>query len=105
MPFTFPPESVFAFAGILSMSINLVIGPESINSYQRLSYTPWHAIAEFVDNSTQSYLDNQAVLDEQFAKDGEHFEVSIAYEANQDAGMLRVSDNAMGMSYADLVRA
>jgi hypothetical protein len=29
------------------MSIQLVIGPEAINSYQRLSYTPWHAIAEF----------------------------------------------------------
>jgi Histidine kinase-, DNA gyrase B-, and HSP90-like ATPase len=87
------------------MSINLVIGPEAINSYQRLSYTPWHAIAEFVDNSTQSYLDNKAVLDEQLKKEGRTLEVSIAYDPNQDNGMLRVSDNAMGMSYADLERA
>jgi hypothetical protein len=87
------------------MSIQLVIGPEAINSYQRLSYTPWHAIAEFVDNSTQSYLDNKATLDAQLAKEGRAFEVSIAYEANQDNGMLRVSDNAMGMSYSDLEHA
>src|ERR1700680_1632007 len=87
------------------MSINLVIGPEAINSYQRLSYTPWHAIAEFVDNSTQSYMDNQAVLDQQLEKEGRLFEVSIAYEPNQENGMLRVSDNAMGMSYAELERA
>ena len=87
------------------MSIQLVIGPEAINSYQRLSYTPWHAIAEFVDNSTQSYMDNKAVLDEQLKKEDRIFEVSIAYEANEGNGMLRVSDNAMGMSYTDLERA
>src|SRR3984957_12502432 len=87
------------------MSIELVIGPEAINSYQRLSYTPWHAIAEFVDNSTQSYFDNKAVLDEQLKKEDRIFEVSIAYEANEGNGMLRVSDNAMGMSYTDLERA
>ncbi|MGP8248069.1 MAG: ATP-binding protein [Bryobacteraceae bacterium] len=87
------------------MSIQLVLGPEAINSYQRLSYTPWHAIAEFVDNSTQSYLDNKTVLDEQIKKEGRPFEVSIAYEPNQDNGVIRVSDNAMGMSYAELERA
>src|ERR1035437_734538 len=84
------------------MSINLVIGPEAINSYQRLSYTPWHALAEFVDNSTQSYLDNKAALDAQLKIDGRPFEVSIAYDPGQDNGMLRVTDNAMGMSYVDL---
>jgi hypothetical protein len=87
------------------MTIQLVIGPEAITSYQRLSYTPWHAIAEFVDNSTQSYIDNKDVLDAQLKKEGRVFEVSIAYEANDANGMLRVSDNAMGMSYADLERA
>lgn len=85
------------------MSINLVIGPEAINSYQRLSYTAWHAIAEFVDNSTQSFIDHEDILTGQLKKEGRPFEVSIAYEPNQ--GLLRVSDNAMGMSYTDLERA
>jgi hypothetical protein len=87
------------------MSINLVIGPEAINSYQRLSYTPWHAIAEFVDNATQSYMDNKATLDPQLKIDGRSFEVSIAYDPGQDNGMLRVTDNAMGMSFPELERA
>ena len=31
-----------------------------LNGYQRLSYRPETAIAEFVDNSTASYYENQA---------------------------------------------
>ena len=87
------------------MSLQLVIGPEAINSYQRLSYTPWHAIAEFVDNSTQSYMDHKDILDEALKKEGGVFEVSIAYDANEENGKLRVVDNAMGMSYQELERA
>jgi hypothetical protein len=87
------------------MSIELVIGPEAINSYQRLSYTAWHAIAEFVDNSTQSYMDNKEILDQQLKKEERPFEVSVVYDANEATGVLRVSDNALGMSYADLQRA
>lgn len=87
------------------MSMQLVIGPEAISSYQRLSYTPWHAIAEFVDNSTQSYTDNEAVLAERLREEGVPFEVSIAYEPNQENGMLRIADNSIGMSYEDLERA
>jgi hypothetical protein len=85
--------------------MQLVIGPEAISSYQRLSYTPWHAIAEFVDNSTQSYIDNKAVLDARLAEEGVPFEVSIAYDPNETGGMLRVADNSIGMSYDDLQRA
>jgi hypothetical protein len=87
------------------MSMHLVIGPEAISSYQRLSYTPWHAIAEFVDNSTQSYADNQALIDERLQEEGVSFQVSITYEPNENNGMLRVADNSIGMSYADLERA
>ena len=33
--------------------------------------TPWHAIAEFVDNSTQSYFDNRQALDAAYKAEGE----------------------------------
>jgi len=85
------------------MSLQLRIGPEAITSYKRLAYTPWHAIAEFVDNSTQSYFDNEQKLREAFAVEGRGLEVSIAYDRNQQ--ILRVVDNAMGMSYNELERA
>ena len=38
------------------MAIQLIIGPDAITSYRRLAYSPWHAIAEFVDNSTAIVL-------------------------------------------------
>ena len=86
------------------MVIQLQLGLEVIQSYKRLSYTPWHAIAELVDNSTQSYINNREELDQAFAATGDHLVVGVVYEAGQ-GGMLRVSDNAMGMSYPELSNA
>ena len=86
------------------MAIQLIIGPEAITSYRRLAYSPWHAIAEFVDNSTQSYFDNRAEMDKQMQKDEDRLlTVSIVYDKNND--LLRVADNAMGMSVLELEQA
>jgi len=85
------------------MPLEMKIGLDAITSYKRLAYTPWHALAEFVDNSTQSYFDNKAILDAELAKNGEILEVAIAYE--RDAGELRISDNSIGMSLEDLDHA
>ena len=35
--------------------MEVYIGPEIVRSYKRLSYTVWHALAEFIDNSIQSH--------------------------------------------------
>lgn len=85
------------------MPLELKIGLDAINSYRRLAYTPWHALAEFLDNSTQAYFDNKVALDKALAEDGEILEVAIAYD--KDAGTLRISDNSIGMSLEDLERA
>lgn len=85
--------------------MQLKIGPDAISSYKRLSYTPWHAIAEFVDNSTQSYFDNQNLLDLEYTKTGEGLEIGIIYERESQNGLLRISDNAMGMNRDELERA
>ena len=81
--------------------IELQLGLDIINSYKRLSYSAWHALAEFVDNSTQSYFNNKAILDADFASKSENLEVSIAYES-QGEGLLRIYDNSIGMSYLEL---
>lgn len=83
--------------------MQLVLGTDAIRNYKRLSYQPWYALAEFVDNSTQSYFGNRAILDSQFAEDRESLEVRITYDRNQ--GLLRIADNAMGMDEAELERA
>lgn len=86
------------------LPIQLQLGLEVIQSYRRLSYTPWHAIAELVDNSTQSYFDNQEELDAALSASQEKLTIGIVYE-HTNGGLLRVSDNAMGMSYDELVDA
>lgn len=80
--------------------MQLELGLDVIRSYKRLSYTPWHAIAEFVDNSTQSYLNHRKELDAA-TEDTPPLEVSIAYDRAR-GGLLRVADNAMGMSADEL---
>lgn len=87
------------------MQLELKIGLNAIDSYRRLAYTPWHALAEFIDNSTQSYFDNKEALDKIFADDGNQLEVGIVYERKQANGFLRIVDNAMGMNENALVKA
>ena len=81
------------------------IGLNSISSYKRLSYSPWHAIAEFIDNSTQSYFDNREELDRAHVDNSVRpVRVDITYRAKTDefGGSLVINDNAMGMSLDEL---
>jgi hypothetical protein len=84
-------------------TVNMQIGLEVIRSYRRLHYTPWYALAEFVDNSTQSYRDNDEVLDATYEREQTSLHVYISYD--RDADILTIRDNAMGMSLAQLERA
>lgn len=85
------------------MSVKFGIGNNTIRSYRRLAYTPWHAMAEFVDNSSQAYFNNKAVLDDAYAAAGEKLHVHIAYDA--DEGVLSIADNSIGMNLEELARA
>ncbi len=81
--------------------VRIQFGHENFGNYRRLSYKWWYALAEFVDNSTQSYADNKVALDTQFKIDNEPLEVHIS--TGDD--FIRISDNAMGMDRNDLERA
>src|SRR6476646_10224800 len=85
------------------MSITFGIGHNTIRSYRRLAYTPWHAIAEFVDNSSQAYFNNRSALDEQLKEDGENLIVSISYD--REKGLMTIYDNSIGMNLEELERA
>lgn len=74
-----------------------------IASYKRLSYEPWYAFAEFVDNSTQSYFDNKEILDKEYNRTGEKLAISIDYDRNGDT--ITIIDNSFGMNEVDLNRA
>ena len=83
------------------MALEIRFGHENFGNYKRLAYKWWFAIAEFVDNSTQSYSDHADELRSAYKAEAERFSVVIS--TGQD--FLRVSDNAMGMSLDDLERA
>lgn len=79
------------------------VGNSIVNSYKRLSYTPWYALAEFIDNSTQAYFDNEADLQKMYKLEGSNLFVKINYDSL--LGTLRIEDNSMGMDEGDLDKA
>jgi len=83
--------------------IDFQIGTSAIRNYKRLDYEFWYALAEYVDNSAQSYANNKEILDKQYTSEGESLEVIIFYDNKQ--GFLRIRDNAMGMDLQELENA
>lgn len=73
-------------------------------TYKRLSYQPWTAIAEFVDNSTQSFYDHK---DELMAlKYAKGLQITIDYITSEPGGdRIEIYDNAYGMEWYDFQRA
>ena len=71
-----------------------------IGVFSRLNYKPWYAIAEFVDNSTQSFYSHQ----EELSGHGiDSVDVSIEYDVDND--ILTIVDTAFGMELFDFARA
>lgn len=85
------------------MTISIRIGLDAISSYKRLAYEPWYALAEFVDNSTQAYLNNKELLNASYEKTGDRLTVRISYES--DPELLRIRDNSIGMNLEELEAA
>jgi len=88
----------------LLSKVQFELGLAAVRSFKRLSYTPWHALAEFIDNSTQSYFGHHDDLDRVYQREGKRLEVAIEYQPGRDRS-LRIVDNAMGMSLRELQRA
>ena len=78
-----------------------------INSYKRLAYRIWFALAEYVDNSTQAYFNNQKVLDIVYEEEQRNLSVHIYYHkgTNIKDDFFEIIDNSMGMSFEELEKA
>ncbi|HXB02400.1 MAG TPA: ATP-binding protein [Opitutaceae bacterium] len=85
--------------------MKLQLGPEVISSYKRLAYEAWYALAEFVDNSTQSYFNNRARMDKIYAKNRDKLTVKITIGRDKNKEFIRIEDNSIGMSEAELKNA
>lgn len=68
-----------------------------------LNYKPWFALAEFVDNSVQSFLDCENDLRQ---NDGSNYRLRVVIESSaHDDGQIIVRDNAAGIHAKDYARA
>lgn len=73
-------------------------------TYKRLSYQPWTAIAEFVDNSTQSFYDHKDEL--MAVKYAKGLNITLNYTSDINGeDCLEIIDNAYGMEWNDFQRA
>lgn len=78
-------------------------GVSVLSVLRHLNYKPWFALAEFVDNSLQSYLSNCEVLSAANGKQ-HRLEIRIDIESSKP-GRISIKDNAAGISIDDYHRA
>ena len=81
-------------------SLNIQPQAGVLGVFSRLNYKPWYAIAEFVDNSTQSFYSHEKELMENGIS-------TVIVKVNYDfeKNVLTITDNAYGMEMTDFARA
>jgi hypothetical protein len=83
-------------------SINIRPGVNVLTVLRHLNYKPWFALAEFVDNSLQSYLEHRNTLS---AVDPTAAKLSVSILIDPVDRRITVRDNAAGIHQADFPRA
>src|SRR3954464_5669350 len=83
------------------LETELSVGPSAIEAYSRLSYTMWHALAEFIDNSTQSRFNYGSIIDDVLAHENQPLMVEITHD--RIAKTITIADNSIGMTLDDLI--
>jgi histidine kinase/DNA gyrase B/HSP90-like ATPase/restriction-modification system family protein len=89
------PEEV----GVESSSLYIRPRVGMYSAFARLNYKPWFALAEFVDNSVQSFLTHRAQL-VAAGHDG-----PLVLDVNIDDNEITVTDRAGGIAWKDFPRA
>ncbi len=88
----------------MSKTINIRPTTGVYATYKNIKYDAWTAIAEFVDNSTQSYYDHEKEL--KSLNDWNGLEIYITYQKDEYGNpFIEIKDNAFGMNFKDFQRA
>lgn len=69
---------------------------------KRIQYETWYALAEFIDNSISSYLQNKELLEQ---IEGLAFKLQVSIEINEEQKRIVIRDNAAGIHSNDYARA
>jgi hypothetical protein len=84
-------------------SINIRPGVSILSALQHLNYRPWFALAEFVDNSLQSFISNREELT---ALEGDELRLHVEIEFDPfNKRVMTIRDNAAGIAAKDYARA
>lgn len=78
-------------------------GPSVLSVLRHLNYKPWFALAEFVDNAVQSFIQTRASL-EAVEREGWRLKVSIEIDSAAP-GRITIRDNAAGIARTAFPRA
>src|SRR5712664_3508173 len=88
---------------IESRRVNIRPGVGILSVLRHLNYKPWFAMAEFVDNSLQSYLQNRNALRR---LQGDAYRLKVEMEIDRaDEMRIKVRDNAAGIAKREYARA
>lgn len=82
--------------------VNIEPDASALRMFRSMSFTPWYALGEFVDNSITSALKNVEVLK---AKNGPDYELEVSITFPPGENKLVVEDNAAGITREDMHRA
>ena len=84
-------------------TVNIRPGVSVLSVLRHLNYRPWFALAEFVDNSIQSFLAHRNDLT---ALHGRDYALNVHIEVDrQDGGRITIRDNAAGIATAEYAKA
>lgn len=82
--------------------VNIKPNVSILSILKHIEYETWYALAEFVDNSLQSYLQNKNELNK---LENEDFKLKVEIEINDEENKLIIRDNAAGISKSEFERA
>lgn len=97
------PSKTLIATPVLPEKVDIRPGVSVLSVLRHLNYRAWFALAEFVDNSLQSFLSKQDQLKKLHGDDFK-LQVSIDIDSNKP-GRISIKDNAAGISYSDFPRA
>jgi len=82
--------------------VNIEPDASALRMFRSMSFTPWYALGEFVDNSITSALKS---FDDLKAKNGPDYELEVSITFPPGENALVVEDNAAGITREDMQRA
>lgn len=83
-------------------TVSIRPGVSVLSVLRHLNYKPWFALAEFVDNAVQSFIECREPLEQLH---GKGFRVEVRINIDRRPGRISVIDNAGGIARQDFPRA